>query len=83
MALGMNAEELKTFFEDEYVATSKRREGEKQAFAQDLKSRGVPEIEANLEAMRHIQHEATIQALLLAIVENNARIDSQLNKRLK
>ena len=81
MAVGLSAEELRKFFEDEYVATLDRRQSEQDNFANDLISHGFPKIQAKREAMYHIRQEATVQALLLAIQANNARIEYQLKHK--
>lgn len=81
MTLGLDIKELQKIFEDEYIATSQRRQAEQQNFAIDLISQGIPEIEAKKQAMYQIRQEATVQALLLTIQANNARLEYQLKNK--
>lgn len=81
MSLGLTTEELRKLFEDEYIATLNRRQIEQDKFAKELAIEGIPEIEAKRYAMYQIQQEATVQALLLTIQANNARIEYQLQNK--
>ncbi len=78
MAIGLTAKEMETIFETEYIATSRRRESQKEDIAIDLMTQGIPIIDAKLEAKSQVQQMATVQALLLVIQENNARIELPL-----
>ena len=78
MTIGLTTDKMKEIFENEYIATLKRRQKQQQAFAVELISQGMSEIDANKEAMYQIRQESTIQALILMIQANNNEIEKHL-----
>jgi hypothetical protein len=78
MTIGLNAKELEDFFQKEYIATLQRRQVQQKDIEADLINHGIPERDAKVQAMLEVRFMAASQAMLLTILENNARIDKQL-----
>ena len=83
MAIGLNADQLSTIFNETYRDWSKKLEDVRMKMADDYLKMGIPEKDANIQSMLQIRWEASARAMIATFLANNAQIEADWTARSK